>query len=407
MNKSIFIHEFKMMSKSKKNILFVISLIAVILSYCFLVLPTKETSDSFNPAEVKEELDNLAAVQKSRELRGATGFNSMSGGAVYAQNAYKYNIQSKLVTAFEDGDFTRFTYFRMKDFSYNGIMAAEREINFVTSPFPSIDRNHLYKKTFLRYQGYLDEKLPITYEMIEQKTALQTIQTFLLGSFVLSIIFCAIYFSSDMLTKDRQNQTILQGLPISWYRLINLKSLVAFTYTIAILVGLMLLTVAVLTLQNGFGSFNIRIPVAIEQNTEMFRYLQYDYDTISMAKFLIMASGFLVILVYLFTRLNAILSLLFKNTWLVLMISTILLFAERIYFSRTKKTIFDIEISHFPQTYFEFGKVITGEKNFLVNLETITFDKGMLVLLITLLMIEVVLFAVSRIINKRRFYQGA
>ena len=406
MNKSIFIHEFKMMSKSKKNILFVISLIVVILSYCFLVLPSKETADSFNPTEVKEELENLTAVQKGRELRGATGFNSMSGGAVYAQNAYKYNFQSKLVTAFEDGDFVRFTYFRMRDFSYNGIMEIENEINYATSPFPSIDKNHLYKKTFMRYQGYLDEKLPITYEMIEQKTALQTLQTFLLGSFVLSIIFCAIYFSSDMLTKDKQNQTILQGLPISWYRLINVKSLVAFTYTIVILVGLLLLTVAVLTLQNGFGFLNIQIPVAIEYTAETFRYLQYDYDTISIAKFLLMASGFLVILVYLFTRLNAILSLLFKNTWLVLMISTIILFAERVYFSRTKKTLFNFDISHFPQTYFEFGKVITGEKNFLVNLETITFEKGMIVLLVTLLIIEVMLFIVSRIVTKRRFYQG-
>lgn len=406
MIKSVFIHEFKMMSKSKKNILFVISLIAVILSYCFLVLPSKETADTFNPVEVKEELQNLAAVQKGREARGATGFNGMSGGAVYARNAYIYNVRDKLVTAFEDGDFVRFTYFRIKDFSINAIEAFEREIDFSTSPYPSLDRQHLYTKIFMRYQGYLDEKLPITYEIIEQKTALQTVQTFLLGSFVLSIIFCAIYFSSDMLSKDRQNQTILQGLPVSWYKLINVKSFVAFIYTVVILVGLLLFTIAILTLQNGFGSFDIQIPVTLKQNEEAFRYLQYDYDTISMAKFLLMASGFIVILVYLFTRINAILSLLFKNTWLVLMISTIILFAEKIYFSRKKKTLFDIEISYFPQTYFDFGKVITGDKNFLVNLESITFEKGMLVLLMTLILVEILLFIVSKIVNKRRFYQG-
>ncbi|MFO1442413.1 hypothetical protein KDN24_04070 [Bacillus sp. Bva_UNVM-123] len=406
MNKSIIIHEFKMMSTSRKNILFVISLVVLILSYCFLILPNQQTSDSFNPNEVKKELEDLAAIQKGKESRGATGFNSMSGQSPYAENALKYNIQSKLVTAFEDGDFVRFTHLRIQDFSYYGIMETIGGTNYFTSPFPALDYSHVNTKTFLRYEGYLNEKLPITYEMIEQKTALQTLQNFILGSFVLAIIFCAIYFSSDMLSKDKQNQTILQGLPISWYRLINLKSLVAFTYTMAILVGLLLLTVGVLTLLNGFGSFDIRIPVTLKKNEEIFQYLQYDYDTISMAKFLLMASGCVVILVFLFTRLNAILSLLFKNTWLVLMVSTIILFAERIYFSRTKKALFNFEISNYPQTYFEFGKVITGDKNFLVNLETITFEKGMLVLLVTLLIIEIVLFAVSRIVNKRRFYQG-
>lgn len=404
MNKSIIIHEFKTISKSKKNILFIISLIVLIFSYSFLVLPTKKTPDSFNHQEVKQEIEDIAAIQKGRESRGATGFHNMAGRAIYAEAQYSYKIKSKLVSAFEDQDFIRFTHLRMKDFAFHGITPDELIIS--KSPFPGKDTIHLYNQTILRYQGYLEEKLPITYKIIEQKTALQTIQNFLLSSSVLAILFCAIYFSSDMLAKDRQNRTILQGLPISWYRLINLKTFVSFTYTTVILAGLLLISVTVLTILYGFGSFDIHVPIILTEKTGSFGSSLNDYNTLSMAKFLIMAFSFLPILIHLFIRLNAVLSLLFKNAWLVLMISTAILFSERIYFSRTLRDLFGIKISNFPQTYFEFGKIVTGEKNYLVNIETITYGKGILVLMITLLILEIVLYAGSRIINKRRFYQG-
>lgn len=367
-----------------------------------MVLPTKQTPDSFNLQEVKQELEDIAAIQKARESRGATGFHNMAGRAIYAEAEYSYKIKNKLVIAFEDQDFYRFTHLRMKDFAFNGI--PPDELIITKSPFPGKDTIHLYDQTILRYQGYLDEKLPITYKMLEQKTALQTIQNFLLSSSVLAILFCAIYFSSDMLVKDRQNRTILQGLPISWYRLINLKTFVLFTYTTVTLAGFLLITVIVLTILNGFGSFDIRVPIILTEKTGSSS--KNEYNTLSMAEFLLLAFSFLPILIHFFIRLNAVLSLLFKNAWLVLMISTAILFSERIYFSRTLRDLFGIEISYFPQTYFDFGKIITGEKNFLVNLETITYGKGILVLMITLLALEIVLFAVSRIVNKRRFYQG-
>src|SRR5699024_11334521 len=117
--------------------------------------------------------------------------------------------------------------------------------------YSGMDIYHAYSQTQERYHAYLESELPITYQLIEQKTALQTIQKFLLSSAVLLIIFCAIYFSSDMLTKDRHYPSILQGLPIAWYRLINLKSLVAFGYSLFIISGLFAIALLILTLLNG------------------------------------------------------------------------------------------------------------------------------------------------------------
>lgn len=412
MNRSIIKHEFKMMFNSKKNILFIIALIAIILSYCFIILPTQITPDSFDSERAKNNLEDLEIVQKGMKKRGATGFMPMSGGAIYAQGEVEYNIQSKLITSFEDGDYLRFLRFRLNDSSlYNDII----ERNFsAPSQFRGMDISHTYTQAQERYLSYLNSDLTITYQMIEQKTALQTIQNFLLSSAVLLILFCAIYFSSDVHTKDRQYQSVLQGLPVSWYRLINLKSFVAFGYSLLILAGLFALAVITLTLLNGFGSFDIPIittePNDFDADEELYYghgnpYLKY--DSITMGKFLVLTIGFLPILIYLFIRLNAIFSLLFKNTWIVLMVSSILLFSEFIYFSRTTRELFGLDISNFPQTYFNIGKIVTGEKFYLLNLETMSYNKGWLVLIITVLVVEVLLFITSRMISKRRFYQGA
>lgn len=408
MIRTILNHEFKMMFNNKKNILFIVALLVLITSFCIFILPTQVTSDSFNSERAKNDLEDLMIVQKGMKERGATGFMPMSGGPIYAQGEAEALIQSKLITAFDDRDYYRFLLFRLKDSGlYSDIMTR----NFTTpSQFRSMDISHAYAQTQERYMEYLKSEVPITYQLIERKTALQVIQKFLLSPAVLLIVFCAIYFSSDILTKDRQYQSVLQGLPVSWYRLINVKSVVAFGYSLFILVALVAFATLLLTLMNGFGSFDIPV-VTTELSEEPISegginpYL--GYDTISMGKFFLLTFGFLPMIIYLFIRLNAMFSLIFKNTWIVLMMSSILLFSEFIYFSRTTRELFGLDISFFPQTYFDIGKIVNGEKLYLLNHTTLNYTKGWFVLIITILIAEVLLFILSQIVNKRRFYQGA
>ncbi len=155
-----------------------------------------------------------------------------------------------------------------------------------------------------------------------------------------------------------------------------------------------------MTIQFGFGHFDLNVPIMIKQET----FTSEDYSVISLATYLGKTLVVLPLLVILFIRLNIVLSLLFKNEWVVLFISSLLLFSERLYFSRSTRELFGNDISLFPQTYFDFGKIIDGEKNFLLNTETISYAKGILVLLITYVVIEAILYIVSLIINKRRFY---
>ncbi|MEK4298790.1 hypothetical protein MKY30_05090 [Oceanobacillus sp. FSL W8-0428] len=405
---SMIIHEFKMMLRSKKNVLFIIALISLIVAYCFLILPNMETADSFDIEEKEAEMENLEAMRQGMIDRGGTGFNRMTG-TPYAQNTYEFQVKSRLVHAFKDQNFHRFVQLKMKENDYDTRIASLDWNLIADAPYPSLDMERNIELTKLRYQGYLDADVSITYEMIEQKTALQTSVKFILDTTAAILLFCAIYFSSDMITRNKEHRSVLQGVPVGWYRLINVKSFVAFLYTLVILLGLFLLAMLLIAIQNGFGSFKLPVPITLpsSQPDDYMGYRFSEFDNMTIAKFLLLSLGIIPVLIYLFIRLNAIFSLLFKNPWIVIMVSTVLLFVERIYYSRTTTELFGIDLSYFPQTYFDFGRVISGEKYYLIHLESITYQQGIIVLLSSIVVLEIILFVISRAINKRKFYRKA
>lgn len=401
MNRTFLKHEFAITSKSRRNIPFIVFLGILLLSYCFIILPNKETQETFDPVEVRDYLKSLQVEQKFREEKGNTGIVLRTGEPVYANNAYYYKLYHAMLMAYEDNDFNRYLRLRTVYLERHMDAYVGDPFLFKESPFPGKDQIHLYYQTMFRFEDYLKNDYSISYGMIQEKTGLQALQNLLLNYGMYVFLFCVIYFSSDILSRDRQYRTVLQGLPLSWYRLLNLKALSVFLYSLLVLAGLILVGVSAVSLQYGFGSFDMKVPIMIAQKL----FTLEDYDVITAAQFLLKSLSVIPILVYLFIRLNVVLSLLLKNEWLVLMVSSLILFSERLYFSRTSRELFGIDISYFPQTYFDFGKIVTGEKNFLLNTETITYVKGIIVLLITIAIIECVLLVVSRIVNKRGFYQ--
>jgi len=399
MNTYFFKHEFLRIFKQRKNFLFVSFILLVMLVYILAIMPGQDSIYSYDEQKGKEELQDLDMVQRGKAEREATGFSPKSGGFIYAMNDTKYRVKRSMLYAFKDESYERFLRFYLMDMpdSFNDKVRPLVE----ESPFPDKDMMHVYTKTYTMYESFLDDEFPISYTMVEQNTALQSLYRFLLSAGVFLILFFVIYFSSDVLVKDRQNKTILQGLPVSWYRLINLKSAAAIIYTLSIIFILTAVAMIVIGVQNGFGSFAFKIPTIFGE----YDHLGENYDLMKLGKFLLLCLAFLVLFIILFTRLNMIFSLIFKNTWVVLMVSSMILFAEQVYLSRTSRELFGIDIGSFPQTYFDFGNVITGERMFLLNIDSITHGKGLIIIGISILVVEIVLFLMSRIIGKRRFYK--
>lgn len=409
MNGNYLKHEFLITAKSRRTIPFVFFIAVLLVSYCLILWPYANTKEAFNEKESEEYLTYLNNQQKLWESIGNTGLvydrkridvYFQIGHPVYATNAHNYDLFSSMSQSFDDRNFERMLQLRVFHLQNHPDEYLEDRFLFQTAPFPSKDREHAYYQTMMKYEDYLNKDHPITFGLMYEKTGLQTLQNFLQNYGVYFLLFCVIYFSSDILSRDRKHQTVLQGLPLSWYRQLNLKSLSAFLYSMGFIISVIAVGMLVMTIQFGFGYFDLNIPIMIRQQT----FTLEEYSVISLASYLGKTLIVIPLLVILFVRLNIVLSLLFKNEWIVLFISSLLLFSERLYSTRSTTELFGKDISLFPQTYFDFGKIIDGEKNFLLNTETITYAKGILVLLITYFVIEVILFTVSLIINKRRFY---
>ncbi|MGN7388117.1 hypothetical protein [Sporosarcina sp. SAFN-015] len=409
MNRYYLKHEFLISAKSRRTIPFVFFITVLLFSYCLLLWPFADTKEAFNQKETEAYLAYLEDQQKLWKSIGNTGlvypwhsysYDRQVGSPVYATNDYNYDLFSGMLQSFEDRNYERLLKLRTIYLQGNPDEYMEDRFLFQTAPFPSKDREHAYLQTMMKYEDYLKKDHPITFGLMYEKTGLQTLQNFLQNYGVYFLIFCVIYVSSDILSRDRKHQTVLQGLPLSWYRQLNLKSLSAFLYSIVFICSVITVGVLIMTIQFGFGHFDLSIPIMIQQKT----FTAEDYSVISLAAYLGKTLVVLPLLVILFVRLNVVLSLLFKNEWIVLFISSLILFSERLYVSRYTKELFGKDISLFPQTYFDFGKIIDGEKNFLLNTETITYTKGILVLVITYVIIEIVLYIVSLFINKRHFY---
>jgi len=402
MNLFLFRHELKLMIQSRKNILFLIFFLIAIFSYIFIILPKEEGLESFDAENVSAEVKELEVMQKGREGRRHTGggFSSIS---FYSSNNYKYILNRGMLQAFDDKDFNRLAYLRT--FYLTKLLEGEifEDEMFQDSDYPAKDLDHYLNKKLRENEVLLQSEIPITYEMIEEKTVLQTMKNIFLSFGPFLLLFSAIYFSNDILIRDREQTSTVQGMPISWYQYINTKSIVAFAYTIFILLSLLTITVIVLTFSKGFGSFQMGVPILsiIPDGPVWFIY---EYGTISMIKYFALTLSFAPIFMYIFIRVNMIFSLLFKNEWVVILLSSFLLFSERLYYARDKRTLFNIGIDKFPQSFFDFGKIVTGEKNFLLNMNELTYGKGIVIMFISLIVVEILLLLAAKLVTKERFF---
>lgn len=398
MHTYFFKHEFLRMIKLKKNFLFVFALLLFMLLYIFFILPKQQSIYTFDANQAKQDADDLAYSIKGMENREGTGVGGMTGPA-YATNVEKYIVDNSMVHAYEDRSYHRFLRLYLMNIFHT--LPGKIAPLIIDSPFPDKDVNHKFIQTLTMYESYIEDDIPLSGTIIEQKTSVQALYHFLLSNGVFLLLFLVIYFSSDVLVKDRQNKTILQGIPISWYRLINLKSSVAIVYTFLVITLFLVIAILTIGIQNGFGSFTFKIPTIFGE----YDALGENYHLMQLGKFLLLSAAFLCLFTVLLTRLNMVFSLIFRNAWVVLMICSIILFAEQIYLTRTSREIFGIDIAFLPQTYFDFANVITGERMYLLNTDSITYTRGLLVIGITIIVVEIMLFIMSKTIGKRRFYQ--
>ncbi|MCM2676275.1 hypothetical protein [Alkalicoccobacillus plakortidis] len=212
MYRSLFHHELGLMIRSKKNVFFIVFLFIALLGYCLIMLPDKQTVHVLDHEQLKADIQLNEVLLDYRLREGYTGFNSFTKKSFYAELQYYNQLSSKLIHAYENGDPNRYLRLKMEYDLFFYTVTSDPSM-FEGSTYPRMDMMHFEYYTYHRYQALLHNDLPLTFSMIEQKSAIQVFEHLLLVGGPL-ILFLAIYFSSDILLRDRRHPTIKQGLPI-------------------------------------------------------------------------------------------------------------------------------------------------------------------------------------------------
>src|SRR5690625_1416404 len=109
------------------------------------------------------------------------------------------------------------------------------------------------------------------------------------------------------------------------------------------------MTVICISILNGFGSFDMKLPALGERIDNV----NYGYILIPIGKYMLFGFAFLFLFYFIFVRLTLMLSLIFKNEWVILILTTLILFTEKFYYARDKRELFGKDVSFFPQTYLD------------------------------------------------------
>jgi len=166
-----------------------------------------------------------------------------------------------------------------------------------------------------------------------------------------------------------------------------MKGIVAFLGTVSSFL-IFLPAFIIISIQYGIGS--LYMPVVHYD----FAFLNLgDYTYMPVWQFLLQSFGLSILWIIALILLILILSVIFRSEFLNFTI-IILFFIERLYYQRG--TIIEDWLAWLPTSYVQFGNVTTGYLNYEMISGSILYQKGILVLVITILTLIFLLWITSK-----------
>src|SRR5690606_29548374 len=134
-----------------------------------------------------------------------------------------------------------------------------------------------------------------------------------------------IFFSVDIVLKDRRYPSLLKGFPIDDWKKLCIKGLVAFLGSIISFIPLCVGFI-IIGIQNGFGDFSLPVPI--------YSYIEETFTNMAMGTFILKNALFIGIWFLFFIAVILFLSIVVKAEFVNLFVSFIVITAELIYFER-------------------------------------------------------------------------
>lgn len=396
----VFLETFKKIYRNKKNrLIFLLAFLGIIL-YSFLYLPNVNNPLTIDVDELALETESAYGMKESRLDSGDIAVNSFTGIDTYSMAKYDYENNLMFYDALEKGDVSRL--FEVKSTNYVPLFTVEALNDYLErkhdGQFLEMDFERAMINSNLFILSEIDN--PTTHEF-NGKTGIQQLYSFFLTYGPLIILFITIFVASEVLVDDRKHHTLKAGQPLGWRKYIFYQSLSMF---IIIMTGIaLLLTVFFLLISLLYGFGDLSLLNTNYAYNDGYRAAEENFFTAPVTDFILQSLILTALLLYLFIRLNAVLSLVFRHDVIVMIAGFAIIAFNRIYSGGGEDKFLGIGAHLFPQNYFEFGNILSGHQNFLTLSNNFTFDNGLIVLFTTIIIIEIILGILVGFMTRQKF----
>lgn len=388
----------KIMRNKKNRLMLILSVIGIVL-YATLMVSNNENILTVDKDQIELETYAEYGQKESRLDAGDIAVNSFTGVDTYSMAKREYEVNFAFYKAISEGDINRlvdlqnsqFPSFLMED--VNEYLDDKYAGDFQMKEF---ERAAMFQQ--MSALGELDS---VDTHIYNNKSAFQQLHAFFTGFGPLIILFITVFVASEILTDDRKHRTIKAGQPVGFRKYIFYQSVTVFLIMTAAMAALVTLFILVTGLLYGFGPLSLNVTQYAYQDG--YRGDEMNFFNIPLSIFLLQSGVLTVILIYLFVRINAVLSLIFRHDIVVMIIGFLLVAFNRIYSGGGEETILGLPAYIFPQHYFEFGDILTGIQNYLTMSDQFTFMNGLIVLAVTIIVIEIILYLIIFWMDRQKF----
>lgn len=380
--------------RNKKNIAIYVILIFFSCYYALKIAPTYIPIEKVDVEEIEARLLTREEFLNNVEIHDGTHSLTRFAAAIFPEwNEYDQNR----LEAIKREDFKEYAEFTSKWYAFSDqlIFFHGRDLLYYNpgyytygNSYARMDGHYAYLYSASRYQGYSEGKSNLSVDVFEERTALQTVQRLLDSYLPLLLIASCIFFSADIVLRDRRNPTLLRGLPFSDWKKLMIKGVVSFFGSI---LAILPLSVGLLIIggRNGFGDFNLPVPISSPSGS---------FSTISMGEYLIQNLVLIVLWFVFIISLLLLLSVLLRNEFANVLVGFAIITAEFFYYSRGVGYVWDVQ--WYPTTYVQVGQIISGYRNYLYDSKALSLESGMAVLGLSTCLFLFVTFLIS---NHRKF----
>ena len=396
----VFLETFKKIYRNKKNrLIFLLAFLGIIL-YSFLYLPNVNNPLTIDMDELALKTESAYGMKESRLDSGDIAVNSFTGIDTYSTAKYDYENNFMFYDALKKGDISRL--FEVKSTNYVPLFTVEALNDYLErkhdGQFLEMDFERAIINSNLLTLSEIEN--PTTHEF-NGKTGIQQLYSFFLTYGPLIILFITIFVASEVLVDDRKHHTLKAGQPLGWRTYIFYQSVSMFIIIVTGIALLLTVFFLLISLLYGFGDLSL-LNTHYAYN-DGYRAAEENFFAAPVTEFIMQSLILTAILLYLFIRLNAFLSLLFRHDVIVMIAGFAIIAFNRLYSGGGEDKFLGIGAHLFPQNYFEFGKILSGRQNFLTLSNNFTFDTALIVLFVTIIIIEIILGILAGFVTRQKF----